>query len=54
MSATTRRRQSAPTFEILDRTTHYRYIGGRLYRDCVARRSDGALRLIALPVRDAA
>lgn len=54
MSATTRRRQSAPTFEILDRTTHFRLINGRWYRECVARRSDGQLRLIALPTEDAA
>lgn len=54
MTATMRRRESRPTFEILDRTTHYRFIDGRLYRDCVARRSDGELRLIALPVQDAA
>lgn len=54
MSASTRRQSGRPTFEILDRTTHYRFIEGRLYRDCVARRSDGELRVIALPVRDAA
>lgn len=54
MTATTRRRENRPTFEILDRTAHYRFIEGRLYRDCVARRSDGQLRLIALPVAVAA
>jgi hypothetical protein len=38
------------TYEILDRTNHYRIINGRTYRDCVARRlADGALRLIAVP-----
>jgi hypothetical protein len=38
------------TYEILDRTSHYRIIGGRTYRDCIARRvADGELRVIAVP-----
>jgi len=44
------RPNTAPRFEILERTNHYRIIGGRTYRDCVARRlDDGALRLIGIP-----
>jgi hypothetical protein len=44
--------RNRPTFrfEILERTTHYRIVNGRTYRDCVARRlEDGALRLIGVP-----
>lgn len=38
-------------YQIIERTTHYRIIGGRHYRDCIARRlDDGALRLIGIPV----
>lgn len=38
-----------PTYTLLSWTTHYRIIGGRTYRDAVARRSDGSLRLVAYP-----
>lgn len=36
-------------YEILERTNHYRIVGGIVRRDCIARRSDGALRLISIP-----
>lgn len=37
-------------YEVLERTTHYRIINGRTYRDCIARRlADGQLRVIGIP-----
>jgi hypothetical protein len=50
MSATTRRRRSAaPSFEVIEWTQHYRRINGHWYRDAIARRTDGALRVVAFP-----
>jgi hypothetical protein len=37
-----------PTYTVVNWTTHYRIIDGRVYRDAIARRSDGALRLVSL------
>jgi hypothetical protein len=37
------------TYTVVSWTTHYRIIGGRVYRDAIARRSDGAMRLVAYP-----
>lgn len=39
------------TYEILERTQHFRRVDGRWYRDCVARRSDGELRLLLVPAK---
>jgi hypothetical protein len=52
VSVDNERMRNRPQFryEIIERTTHYRIIDGRTYRDCVARRlSDGAMRLIGVP-----
>jgi hypothetical protein len=38
-----------PTYTIVSWTTHYRIIGGRTYRDAVARTRTGELRLVAFP-----
>jgi len=38
-----------PSYQIVSATQHWRLINGRIYRDHIARRSDGILRLIALP-----
>lgn len=39
----------AKTFTLLSPTQHWRLIGGVWHRDWVARRADGALRLVAMP-----
>jgi hypothetical protein len=44
-----RRRQSAPAFEIVEWTQHYRLVNGEWYRDAIARRPDGQLRLVSYP-----
>lgn len=36
------------TYRIIERTTHYRIVGGIVRRDCIAERSDGQLRLISI------
>jgi len=36
------------TYTVVQWTQHYRMIGGAWYRDAIARRSDGALRLVAM------
>jgi hypothetical protein len=38
-----------PTYTVVSWTTHYRIIDGRVWRDAVARRSDGELRLVSYP-----
>ncbi len=38
-----------PSYQIVSATQHWRQIDGKWYRDYVARRSDGQLRLIAYP-----
>lgn len=38
-----------PTYTIVSWTTHYRIIDGRIFRDAIARRADGALRVVAYP-----
>ena len=47
MSTPLRRRKSAPAFEIVEWTQHYRRINGRWFRDAIARTSDGQLRLVS-------
>jgi hypothetical protein len=37
------------SYQIVQLTQHYRRIGDRWYRDAIARRSDGELRLVAVP-----
>lgn len=41
------------TYRVVEWKNHYRIIDGRVYRDAVARRSDGELRLVSYP-REAA
>jgi len=41
------------TYRVREWTNHYRIIGGRVYRDAIALRSDGELRLVSYP-REAA
>jgi hypothetical protein len=36
-------------YELIQWTQHYRRIDGRWYRDAIARRSDGELRLVSYP-----
>ena len=38
-----------PTYDVVQWTQHYRRIDGRWYRDAIARRSDGELRLVSYP-----
>jgi hypothetical protein len=43
-----------PSYEIISATQHWRIINGRIYRDFIARRSDGQLRVVAYPEQDVA
>jgi len=38
-----------PRYTVVTWTTHYRIIGGRTYRDAVARNRTGELRLVSFP-----
>jgi hypothetical protein len=38
-----------PTYTVVEWTTHRRIIGGRIYRDAIARTRTGELRLVAYP-----
>lgn len=49
MTAPTSTRPAAYTYVVVEVSQHYRKIDGRWYRDAVARRSDGELRLISIP-----
>jgi hypothetical protein len=40
---------NGPSYQIVQWTQHYRIVDGRCYRDAIARRSDGSLRLVAVP-----
>jgi hypothetical protein len=42
------RPSSGFTYTVVQWTQHYRQINGAWYRDAIARRSDGALRLVSM------
>jgi hypothetical protein len=41
--------RNRPRYTVVTWTTHYRIIGGRTYRDAVARNHTGELRLVSFP-----